>query len=67
MAKYSPETKAAVMAALLSCQSVTSVAKEYNIPRGTVAGWSANLPDKSTVSNTKKALDILRGNKLDEF
>lgn len=36
---YKDETKAAVMAALLQGQSVTSVAKEYEIPKGTVSGW----------------------------
>jgi len=34
---YSPETKAAVMAALLEGQSVCKVAKEYSIPKGTVS------------------------------
>ncbi|MCB9172334.1 MAG: hypothetical protein H6637_05360 [Ardenticatenales bacterium] len=44
------------MAALLTGQSVSSVAKEYAIPRGTVAGWSAKVNDAgvSAVSNTKK-------------
>jgi transposase-like protein len=37
--EYSPEVKAAVMAALLSGQSASSAAKEYGIPRGTVAAW----------------------------
>lgn len=36
---YSEETKAAVMAALLSGQSQYSVAQEYNIPTGTINGW----------------------------
>lgn len=36
---YSAETKAAVMAALLAGQSVSSVARDYAIPKGTVAGW----------------------------
>lgn len=36
---YPDETKAAVMAALLTGQSVSSVAKEYNIPKRTVSGW----------------------------
>lgn len=36
---YSAELRAAVMAALLAGQSVSSVAREYNIPKGTVAGW----------------------------
>lgn len=36
---YSDETKAAVMAALLAGQSVSSIAAEYEIPKGTVSGW----------------------------
>lgn len=52
---YSPETKAAVMAALLDGQSVNKVSADYNIPRGTVAGWSASLERGQTVSNEKKA------------
>lgn len=37
---YSKETKAAVIAALLEGQSVSRVAKDYNIPRGTVTSWN---------------------------
>lgn len=37
--EYSPEVKAAVMAALMTGQSVSSIAKEYSIPKGTVSGW----------------------------
>lgn len=37
--QYDEATKAAVMAALLDGQSVSSVAKEYNIPKGTVSNW----------------------------
>lgn len=36
---YDEATKAAVMAALLDGQSVSSVAKEYKIPKGTVSSW----------------------------
>jgi len=36
---YSEETKAAAMAALLEGQSVNAVAKEYDVPKGTVSGW----------------------------
>lgn len=36
---YDPVVKAAVMSALLTGQSVTSAAKEYNLPKGTVSGW----------------------------
>jgi len=37
--EYTPEVKAAVMAALLAGQSVSSLAKEYDLPKGTVSGW----------------------------
>jgi transposase-like protein len=36
---YSEETKAAAMAALLAGQSVSSVAREYKIPKGTASNW----------------------------
>ena len=39
--EYTPEVKAQVMAALLAGQSASSVAKEFGIPRGTVAAWQA--------------------------
>jgi transposase-like protein len=39
MTKYSDETKAAVMAALLAGQSINSVAREYHIPPGTISNW----------------------------
>lgn len=38
-AEHSPETRAAVVAALLAGQSVSSVAREYNLPKGTVSAW----------------------------
>lgn len=41
--EYSRETQAAVMAALLTGQSIPSVAKEYNVPRGTVYGWRRRI------------------------
>lgn len=37
--EYSDETKAAAMAALLTGQSVSSVAREYKIPKGTASNW----------------------------
>lgn len=41
--QYPDEVKAAVMAALLTGQSISYVANEYNIPEGTVKGWSRSL------------------------
>jgi transposase-like protein len=43
---YSAEMKAAAMAALLGGQSVSKVAEEYQIPRGTVGRWSSELRRK---------------------
>ncbi|MDP9485746.1 MAG: hypothetical protein M3Q49_08195 [Actinomycetota bacterium] len=51
---YSPETKAAAMAALLTGQSIGSVAKEYEIPRSTVGNWSSQVRREGTVPDTKK-------------
>ena len=47
-------TKAAVMAALLTGQSINFAAKEYKIPRGTVASWSRELRRNHTVSYEKQ-------------
>lgn len=41
--EYTDETKGAVMAALLAGQSVSSVARDYEIPKGTVAYWNATV------------------------
>lgn len=51
---YSEETRAAVMAALLSGQSLSKVAKEYKIPKSTVANWSADARRYGTVPNQKR-------------
>lgn len=37
--KASPEVHAAVLTALLAGQSVTQVAAQYNLPKGTVSSW----------------------------
>lgn len=43
--EYSPEVKAQVMAALVAGQSASSIAKEFGIPRGTVAAWQTRKVD----------------------
>lgn len=43
--EYSPEVKAQVLAALLAGQSASSIAKQFDIPRGTVAAWQARKTD----------------------
>jgi hypothetical protein len=52
--QYSDETKAAVMAALLAGQSISYVAKEYDIPAGTVKSWRARSM-VAPVATEKKA------------
>lgn len=52
--EYNPEQKAAVMAALMAGQSVSSVAQEYKIPRGTVASWRRNADAAYEVDQTQK-------------
>lgn len=36
---YDPAVKAAATAALMAGQSINSVAREYNLPKGTVGDW----------------------------
>ena len=54
---YTEETRAAVIAALLAGQSVSHVAKEYNMPAGTVKAWKSreiNNQDTNSVATQKK-------------
>jgi transposase-like protein len=64
--KYTDETKAAVLAALLAGQSVSHVAKEYKMPVGTVKGWKSkelNATENNAVITQKKAAlgDLILG------
>jgi transposase-like protein len=43
--EYSPEVKAAVMAALLDGQSVSAISREHKIPRTTIIGWKQRQID----------------------
>ena len=52
--QHSDETKAAVMAALLAGQTVSFVAKEYNIPSGTVKSWKHKANRVAEVAPQKK-------------
>lgn len=58
---YSKEVKAAVIAALLEGQSVSRVAKDYNIPSGTVKSWKnrQELTNDATVATQKKEIPDL--------
>ena len=64
--QYSPDQKAAVLAALLAGQSINSVAREYNIPKGTISYWKNS--DVGRENQTQKrevgdlVLDYLRAN-----
>lgn len=68
MTEYSGDKKAAVLAALLTGQSIAEVARDYNIPEGTVKSWKSRQKDSSvaTVATPKKEeigdllLDYLR-------
>lgn len=55
---YSEETQAAVMAALLAGQSVSSVAKEYKLPKGTVSNWKRKAEAGGPMNRTQKAEQI---------
>lgn len=60
---YSDELRAAVMAALMTGQSVSSVAREYKVPKGTVSSWknrSHDLVIAATVADPKSA-DVKNG------
>lgn len=41
--EYTPETKAAVLAALLAGQGASKVAEEFRLPEGTVKSWQSRL------------------------
>lgn len=58
MAKHSDEVKAAVVAALLSGQSVCEVAREYNIPRGTVSAWKSRRGPKTVATDATQKKEI---------
>lgn len=55
--EYSPEVKAQVMAALMGGQSASSVAKEFGIPRGTVAAWWTRKTQPVVASAATAATD----------
>lgn len=57
--QYTPETKAAVMAALLAGQSVSAVAKEYALPKGTVSAWKKRLPAGDSPEQKREIGDLL--------
>jgi len=65
--EHTPEEKAAVLAALLAGQSVSNVARQFNVARQTVRRWrvAAGMVDVPVVNHQKRAeLDDLVGNLL---
>lgn len=53
--EYDEQTKAAVMAALLTGQSVYATARDFKIPIGTVKRWSADAKERlAPVRNQKQ-------------
>lgn len=48
---HDPETKAAVMAALLAGQGTCEVARAYDIPESTVSRWKAKAREEAGRSN----------------
>ena len=67
MAEYSPDLKAKVVAALLEGQSVTSVAKEYKIPKGTVSGWKSRIAEPSLESAGSTESGTQKSNKIGDL
>lgn len=54
--EYPPETRAAVLAAVATGQSVNSIAKQYGISRAAIIRWrdTTQLPGPSTVQQQKR-------------
>lgn len=57
-ATYSDETKAQVMAALLTGQSINAVAREYKIPKQTISNWKNRDKPGVPRDDTQKAAEI---------
>jgi transposase-like protein len=56
--EYDPQLKAAVMAALLSGQSIGAVAAEYNVPRGTVHSWKRKVEGVPQIGSAQEQREI---------
>lgn len=59
MAAHPEELRAAVLAALLAGQSVSSVAKEYNLPKGTVSAWKQRMSSAENATQKKEIGELL--------
>lgn len=56
---HSPEVRAAVIAALMAGQSVSQVAKEYKLPKGTVSNWKHRKTEGVRTSETQKGTSAI--------
>lgn len=56
--RYTEDLRATVMAALLEGQSVSSVAKEYEIPKGTVSQWKKRTLKEGVANSVTQKEDI---------
>lgn len=59
MKRYSEETRAAAMAALLEGQSVSSVAREYRVPKGTVSHWKRKAQEQAEVRPDRTQKEVI--------
>lgn len=63
---HDPEIRAAVVAALLAGQSVSQVAREYEIPKGTVSAWKRRGVARDATQKTEGVgallLELLEAN-----
>lgn len=69
MKEYTPEVKAAVMAALMEGQSLRQIEREYGVAKSTVAAWGKDVEGivggVQTVPDTKK--EQIQGLLIDLF
>lgn len=56
---YSDEMKAAVLAALMAGQSVSEVAREYHLPKGTVSAWKKRMTVAENATQKKEIGELL--------
>lgn len=59
MAAHPEELRAAVLAALLAGQSVSKVAQEYQLPKGTVSAWKKRLETTQNATQKKEIGELL--------
>jgi transposase-like protein len=64
---YSEETKAAVLAALLTGQSVGEIAKSYRVPAATIRSWNSRQGNGGGVANVATQKKELIGELLVDY